>query len=416
MQIIVGESFYPLLNDKKPYEVLIGGAGSGKSEFCGGKVFYRCETEGRHNFWILRKVNRTLKDSVIPLMISVLEKNNVQFSFNKTDQHIDFFNANGQRNRLNFTGLDNREKIKSIKGVTGFWLEEATEFSLLDFTQLDLRLREPTGHYHQIMLSLNPDEAAAPWIKNIFDDRQNEYAEYWRNATVHHSTVLDNPIKAVRDSYIKKLDRINDKTYRDIYRFGLWATYKGVIYDWDVQDLPPGGEHWFDEIFYGGDFGFSVDPAAFIKIYRKADEYWLQELIYETGLTNIQLGKRILSLGVPPNSPQYWDSSEPKSIQELYDMGLNANPAAKGPDSIKAGIDFCKQQKIHIVTGSDNIVMERNRYKFAEDKDGNLLFTPVDAFNHAMDASRYAIHTHRNRNYAPPPVSGERGTGIFKEF
>jgi phage terminase large subunit len=40
-------------------------------------------------------------------------------------------------------GLDDPEKIKSITGLTDAWLEEATEFTLDDFSQVNLRVRDP---------------------------------------------------------------------------------------------------------------------------------------------------------------------------------------------------------------------------------------------------------------------------------
>jgi len=404
MRLIVGSSFAPLLHDQNPYLALIGGAGSGKSEFLGGKVFYRCHEEGDHNFFIFRKVGNTLKKSVIPVMTTILDQNGVQYSYNKTDHVIEFRNKNFKRNRLNFTGLDDSDKIKSLKGATSFALDEATDFTIYDFMQLDLRLREPTGHYLQMMMALNPDEAAAPWIKEIFHDKKPEYKDYWRNATVHHSTWRDNPINLVRLKYKQKLDRIVDPVYRKIYVEGQWALAKGIIYNWDVQELPTDNLAWYDDIFYGLDFGYSVDPAAVVRIYRKADEYWIEELIYETGLTNADLARLIKAKGVQRHQPIYCDSAEPKSIQELSNAGLNAKPAEKGPDSVRAGIDYLKSLKIHVVDGSENLIREKGRYKYSEDKSGQSLAVPVDAFNHGMDATRYGIYTHRRGICASAPV------------
>jgi phage terminase large subunit len=101
---------------------------------------------------------------------------------------------------------------------------------------------------------------------------------------VHVSTVEDNPIPEIRREYLKRLEILDDETYREIYRYGRWALAKGIIYNWDVVPMPVG--KFYDEIFYGLDFGFSIDPAAVVRIYRKADEYWLEELIYKTKLTN----------------------------------------------------------------------------------------------------------------------------------
>lgn len=54
-----------------------------------------------------------------------------------------------------FAGLDDQEKLKSIAGLTDAWLEESTEFTLDDFTQVDLRIRAMVPN-QQILLSFNP--------------------------------------------------------------------------------------------------------------------------------------------------------------------------------------------------------------------------------------------------------------------
>jgi len=102
--------------------------------------------------------------------------------------------------RVSCDGLDDPDKIKSIKGITSYWLEEMTEFTLNDFTQLDLRLREPTKFYKQIMGTFNPDEAAGPWIKSMFfhDEYPKTGPGKLEGSYIHHSTVEDNPIEEVR--------------------------------------------------------------------------------------------------------------------------------------------------------------------------------------------------------------------------
>jgi phage terminase large subunit len=94
------------------------------------------------------------------------------------------------------------------------------------------------------------------------------------------------------------------------------------------------------------------------------------------------------------------DSAEPKSIEELHRMGWNVKPTAKGADSIMAGIDILKRHKLYVTKESKNIIKEMQNYKWAEDKNGNLLNKPIDAFNHAIDATRYATFNRLSRpNY-----------------
>ena len=382
----ISDSFFPLLEEKARYLVLCGGAGSGKSEFAARKLYYRSMKEGGHRFLILRKVRSRVRESVLEVSKNLLDATGNPYEFNKTERTIAFNAPNGRRNEWLFDGLDDPEKIKSIKGVTGIWMEETTEFTKDDFTQIDLRLREPGPSYQQILLSFNPDEAAAPWLKERFFDHKDS------DALVHISTVEDNPIAEIREAYRARLDMLDDPTYSAIYRFGQWALAKGVIFNWDVVSRPEGT--FYDEMFYGLDFGFSVDPAALACVYRKADEFWLEELLYARNLTNQELASVMKSKGINRTDEVYADSAEPKSIEEICRAGLNVKPCAKGPDSVRAGIDYLKNLKIHIIGDSPNLVDERRRYKYKTDKAGNSLAVPAELNDHLMSAVRYAIHTH----------------------
>jgi len=394
MELVVSESFYPLLEDRSRYLVLCGGAGSGKSEFAGRKVFLRCVKEGRHRFLIMRKVRKTLADSVVLVMRRILAENGVAHEYNKSDRKIEFAGPAGM-NELVFEGLDDPEKIKSIKGITGIWIEEATEFSAEEFMKVDLRLREAGPSYQQIIMSFNPEEAQAPWLKKRFFDARD------LNATVHNSTVDDNPIAAMRNEYRSQLDRLKDEdeAYWKVYRLGKWAAHRGRIYNWPVDHAFDRGAN-FDEVWYGGDFGYSVNEAGLVRIYRRARTVWLEEVIYRTGLTNQALGAEMVAKGIHPGTVQYWDSAEPKSIEELRRAGFNAVPADKGPDSVRARIDFCRSLDVRIVPDSPNLVEEANIYHWREDKKGNPLPEPVKFRNHLMDAAGYGIATHMMRGGA----------------
>lgn len=385
MELIISKPFQPLLDDPHRYLVLCGGRGSGKSEFAARKLFYRAMKEGGHRFLVMRKIRRTLKESVIRIFETLLAENKVAFEYYSSDRKIIFLSPDGKRNELLFEGLDDPEKIKSIKGITGIWIEEATEFSRDDFLVADLCLREPGPGYHQTILTFNPDEARAAWLKQMFFDEKR------KDATVHVSTIDDNPIRQVREAYREQLEKLKliDEALWKIYRLGQWAHLAGQIFSWDVVELPEMG---FDEVFWGGDFGYSVDPAAVVKVYRRADEFWVEEKLYQTGLTNQQLGQALIEMGC--REPIYFDAAEPKSIRELCLMGIDARPSEKGPDSVRAGIDFLRTKKIHIVSGSVNLQKEVSSYVWRKDKSGNPLNEPVQFNDHLISAVRYAITTH----------------------
>jgi phage terminase large subunit len=334
----------------------------------------------------MRKVRKTLINSVIPVMRTILAENQIAYQYNKSDRTITFAGPHGM-SELVFEGIDDPEKIKSIKGITSIWLEETTEFSEDDFHKIDLCLREQGPGYKQIIMSFNPQEVEARWLKDMFFGPIPN-----PDAFVHHSTVEDNPIAEIRAEYVKTLDALKgqDEALWKISRLGLWASRSGQIFGWDVQPLP---QLSFDEIWYGGDFGYSVDEAAVVKIHRKADEFWLEEVLYQKGLTNQALAAEMKTRGIN-GQMTYFDAAEPKSIEELRQAGIVVQPCDKGPDSVRAGIDFLKSKKIHIVEGSSNLYKEMTGYCWRKDKGGNPLPEPVKFDDHLMDAARYGIYTH----------------------
>lgn len=382
-------SFYPLLKVKERYLMLCGGRGSGKSEFAARKLLYRMWVEHPHRFLVIRKVRRTLGESVVKVFEELLRGQGVGFDYNKTDRVMRILTPKGV-SELIFDGLDDPEKIKSIKGISGIWCEEMTELTREDFLTLDLCLREPVKSYHQIIGSFNPMESEARWIKEMFFG-----AERWPGSYIHKSTIEDNPVAEVRRRYLPILEalREQDEALWRIARLGEWASRVGRIYEWEVGELP---EMAWDEVFYGLDFGYSVDPAAVVKVYRRADEFWVEEMLYERGLTNQVLGQRLREMGVG-ECAVYCDSAEPKSIEELRRMGIRARASEKGADSVRAGIDYIKGLKVKVVRGSINLVKEMNGYMWRKDKAGNLLPEPVAWDNHLMDAVRYAIYSHCKR-------------------
>jgi len=403
LNILVSDSFYPLLDNQYRYLLLVGGKGSGKSEFAARKMLYRCWVEGNHSFMVVRKVRNTLYGTAIKTWMAMLREQNIHYQYNEMKRRISFLNYNGQYNEIIFEGLDDPGKIESAKGITGFHIEEATDISEHDFTISDLCLREELADYTQTMLSFNPELVQAEWLKDLFFPHEQIKTEEGntvngRPSYIHHSTVSDNPIKKIRDTYRITLEGLRDPTLRKICLEGQWAAPKGLIFpDWDVVELPSTKRSYYDDVWYGGDFGFSIDPTALVRIYRKSNHYWLEELIYELDMTNRDIANRMKKiLKISYDEESIWDSSDGgKSITELRDYGVNAIAAEKGPNSVEPGIKFMKECIIHIVKGSSHIDKERKTYKYEEDRNGKIGRKPIKFNDHLLDASRYGIYTKR---------------------
>ena len=154
--------------DKSRYSILYGGAGSGKSYVACQKILTRVLNEKNQRILIVRKVARTLRESVFSLFKMLINDENLKNIFKINLSNMVITNTINN-NELIFFGLDDVEKLKSIAGISSIWIEEATELKKEDLDQLDLRLRNPDVNYMQIIITFNP-VSATHWIKKIFFD------------------------------------------------------------------------------------------------------------------------------------------------------------------------------------------------------------------------------------------------------
>ena len=366
-------------------ELLIrGGANAGKSYSIADKLLLQSivQSETPLKVLVIKSTQPSLRDTVI----DILQKRASLFNL-PLEVNFQNLTARCKNTTFLFRSMFNQEDYKKVKSYTDIdyiWINEIIDIREQDYRMLKSRLRGGEAIFSQIISDFNPTGKTS-WVfqrfyeKNIGKARKLLY------------TVLDNPWAKKEEIEDLRNSKYDDPNYYKIYFLGEWGELEGVIYNWDIVSKPPDNP---DEILYGGDFGYSVDPAALVRIYRKANEFWVEQVIYETELTNVQLGHKMKRRGVCSTDVTYWDCAEPKSIQELYDMDFNAKPCEKGPDSVRAGIDFLKEQTIHIIDGSEDIVKEQKAYVWKEDKDGKALNIPIDFDNHAMDAIRYGIYTH----------------------
>ena len=375
------EIFNPLVYDLQDattrFVINYGGAGSGKSYTQTQYELIRC-LQRTEKLLVIRKVNTTLKDSVISLFNTIISDwglNNL-VTENKSLQFLQFTNGS----QILFKGLDDPEKIKSIAGITRVWIEEASELTKDDFMQLNLRLRGRDDL--QMTLTFNPIDEEH-WIKSHFFDNPDVRAK----TTIIKTTYRDNNF--IDEAYKQELESYSgiDKNYYKIYALGEWGGItEGRIFPiWEqVENFPEIDGYW-----YGLDFGFSNDPTAIVKTIQFKGRIYFDEILYQKGLTNSDIAAALRDSGYN-GAPVICDSAEPKSIAELRMMGIDAYAADKKPGSIMAGIDFLKRSKVLLTARSRNLIKENRYYKWKQDKDGKFINQPKDWMNHGIDAERYA--------------------------
>ncbi len=286
-------------------------------------------------------------------------------------------------------------KLKSLAGATHVLVEEMEEISEADFKQLDDTLRTTKTTDIQLIGIFNPPPKGH-WIwKRWFNLQESEVKGFFRaipkkldSLLAIFSTYRDN-IENLNTSFINNLNqyKIDDPEYYYTMVEGLISEgVRGRIFrDWKPCGAMPGV--W--PKFYGLDWGFSGDPLALVECEVHNKNLFIQQKIYKHGLTNDDLHEELLRLGISRTAPIYCDPSEPKDREDMIRKGWNFMRVK--PNTIMSGIKFIKEFDVHVTEDSTDIWNEYENYAYALDQFKNPTEEPIDSFNHAIDAIKYAM-------------------------
>jgi phage terminase large subunit len=302
--------------------------------------------------------------------------------YNSTDRTYTFNNDS----IIEFKSFEDEEEAKGGKRHI-LYINEATRIPYSIFYQADLRTKVRT------FMDYNPTSSF--WVHDkVINCPTGPKGKEFDSVKVIRSWHEHNPY--LTDAEHARIERIGDKDLFKVYARGLTGKLRGTIYNWDEVEAFP----WTDGVIWYVDWGFSeketADPTASGRIaYKPPDseyDYIIDELCYARGLAPEVLAEMILKAGYKTGQPCYCDHSS-EGIRTLRLKGIAAFPFTKGPGSIIAGVLFMRNKKIAYTSRSDNIRTEVRKYKFLE-IEGIVTNTPIDEFNHHMDGTRGACHTH----------------------
>jgi phage terminase large subunit len=309
-----------------------------------------------------------LKD-FLKIMMALGRYNDNQF--NKSTLKYTFVNGS----YIEFFSVDQPDKLRGARRNV-LYVNECNNVDFDSYYQLAIRT---SG---EIWLDYNPSSLF--WV-----DRELLTQDDVDFITL---TYLDN--EALSDTIVKEIESAKEKAKTSSYWENWWQVYglgqtgslEGVcIPEWQEINLPAEARL----LCYGMDWGYSNDPTSLIAMYKYNDAYIFDELIYQKGLLNSDISDLLKTNAV--KDIVYADSAEPKSIAELNSYGHNVLPVTKGRDSIVYGLNLINQNKVYVTSRSKNLINELQNYIWMVDKQGNKLNKPIDAYNHAIDAMRYAM-------------------------
>ena len=404
---IVGKHYGEFWRFKGRYKAVKGSRASKKSSTQSLKVITEIIENPNVNWLVVRKVERTLRDSCYAQLKWAIHRLKVDNFFKCSTSPLEItYKPTGQK--ILFRGLDDPLKVTSITVEVGslcrLWIEEAYEITSEDaFDRLDESIRGqlPKGMYHQVVLTFNP-WSDRHWLKKRFFDEPS------KNVLAMTTNYMCNEFLSEADLVLFEEMKKNPRRYRTA-GLGEWGIVEGLVY-----------ENWEERVFdvheisirpsvrsaFGMDFGYVNDPSTLFcgLVDTVAREIYVFDEMYEKGMSNEDIKEKVSEMGYFKERIKA-DSAEPKSIAYLRKAGLTRIRAAKkGPDSIRAGISIIQDYKIIIHPRCVNFITEISNYTWDKDKFDNAINKPIDDFNHLMDAMRYAMEE----------FDGRKGVRILK--
>ena len=410
-----------ILEHKHTHYTFPGGRGSCKSSFVGIAIPLVLVTNPQVHAACFRKIGNTIQNSIRAQIEWGIYKLGLQdlFLIPKSYSNPITFRPTGQK--IYFLGLDNPQKVKSIKPNFGYigitWFEELDQFSgeneIRTVTQSTMR----GGDKYWDFRTFNPPISKNNWA-NMYAEKAFKYS---KTTLVVRNTYLDVPRDWLGEQFIEEaeeLKEINPRAYEHEY-LGVATGTGGDVFDnacdldmsvptpvydrmGNLVDTVPMWQT-FDKIYNGIDWGFARDPFRFVRMHfdaKKLDLYIFDEFTtYKT--RNEDTFKRLYDEEHKISRAELVtaDSAEEKSVADFKAYGAFIRPAKKGPDSVRYGIKWLQ--------GLRHIYIDKNRcpetyyefvnYEYERDRDGNFISAYPDADNHSIDATRYALENYCNR-------------------
>lgn len=412
----IAEVYHPLHEDLSSgahtFYNLPGGRGSGKSSFCALEIVDGIMKDPTQlsSALVVRKWAITLRSSVYNQIGWAIQELGVSSHWRSTLTPLQYVCDTGQV--IKFTGLDDPQKLKSLKPSKGYfgylWLEELCELTgereLRNLQQSILR----GGDSFRVLRSFNPPISRSNWANELV-----------ARADPQSVTLLTNYLQIPPEwlgqvflSEAEKLKEVNERAYQNEYLGLPVGNGSEVFENLEIREIPD-EEYKSQTNLYGGiDWGFSKDPAVFLRVSYdpKREEIRILDEIYKTHLSNKELAELIKEKGYHLLEGGYMspfggyiqshlmitcDSSEPKSVSDMVGLGLKARACQKFAGCVEYRVKWLQHRKIIVDPArTPNTARELQNYHYEVDKGtGEILSKLTPGDDHTIDSLAYALDT-----------------------
>ena len=383
----IAEPFIEGLFTPHRYKVYYGGRGSGKSWSVARALIYMSLMQDL-TILCAREIQNSINDSVHKLLRDQIDEIGLSdfFDITKNTIYRKPMNRDGvwdNGSEFIFKGLRfNSREIKSTEGVNICWIEEGQAVSQDSWEILIPTIREPNS---EIWITFNPlDESDPTYQRFVVNPPDNAYI---RKVNYDENPYFPEVLRQEME-WLKSRDY---QSYLHVWEGEVRKHSNALIFGgyFRVEDFetPKDARYYF-----GADWGFATDPTTLIRCFVRDKTLYIDQEAWAIGceIDNTP------ALFDKVDGSRRWvikaDNARPETISYMRRHGFNIIGAKKWQGSIEDGIEFLKTFDIVIHPRCKHTIDEFNHYSYKVDKQtGDVLPVIVDAWNHTIDAVRYAM-------------------------
>ena len=381
-----------------PFSFYVGGIGAGKTHAGSARSIIRALSQPGSLGLIGAPTYTMLRDTTQRTFFSLLPREAIK-SYNRNEQHLVLKNGA----EILFRSLDQPDRARGLN-LAWFWLDEAPLCGYYSWQVLKGRLRQK-GYDPAAWATGTPHGKDGYW--RDFEGRPQPGHQLYRASTLENASNLP-------PGYVESLGYEGSFYEQEV--MGLFTAFEGLVYRFE-SDLTapethvrtPEPEKQYGQVIGGIDWGFT-NPCVLVPFGIDGDgRAWQLDEFYQR---RVSLHETVLPTLVEMTRTYgvtrwYAGPDEPEHIQDankaLAAAGLSCR-VLPADNSIRAGIQTVSRlmaqrgdgtRGLYVAPSCIQTIAEYGGYQYAtaEANERNPDEKPLKQNDHAMDASRYALHT-----------------------